>query len=406
MSFAVQFHEASSRFRTVRVRDDKLVCHVLWYIHLIIHLWDNTLIINRYLLLEIIKPMTSMLAVLVTIFAAYSTSRYLADALYGLMSVSTIMTLIVLKIAIALEVLLPACLYLSVIVGLGRLYKDSEMTALFASGVGLPQVLAVVFVLSLPMALLVASLSLAVRPWAYERSFWLKAKAESEFDVTRLKAGRFYEFGEENRVIFIEKIEHERKRAEGIFMQEDKNDDNDMLEVIYAKEAYQQLDRATGRQAILFLDCCSYTFPRTGKGRVRIMESSQYTLSLWPKEITPIEYKIKAASTLHLARSEVPPDIAELQWRILAPLSTILLALLGVPLSRTKPREGKHAKIVVAILIYGLYYSLATIGKMGVEQSLIPPLLGIWWVEGLLAGGLLILLHSPSQQCWPLLSRH
>jgi lipopolysaccharide export system permease protein len=228
----------------------------------------------------------------------------------------------------------------------------------------------------------------------------LKAKAEAEFDVTRLKAGRFYEFGDGSRVIFIESIDHERKRAEGIFMQEDKTDDTDMLEVIYAREARQQTDRTTGGQEVLFLDGCSYAFSRTGKGRVRVMESSQYSVSLWPKEITPIEYKIKAAPTLHLARSKAPPDIAELQWRILLPLSTVLLALIGVPLSRTNPREGKYAKIVTAILIHGLYYSLATIGKMGVEQSVIPPLLGLWWVQGLLVGGLLILLHSPSQQCW------
>jgi len=341
-----------------------------------------------------------MLAILATIFAAYSTSRYLADALYGLMSLSTVTTIIVLKIAIAMEVLIPASLYLSVIVGLGRLYKDSEMTALFASGVGLARVLAVVFVLSLPVAVLVASLSLAVRPWAYEQIYWLRAKAEAEFDVTRLKAGRFYEFGEGNRVIFIEKIDHEGKRAEGIFMQEDQNDDNDMLHVIYAKEAYQQPDPSTGRQAILFLDGYSYAFSRTGEGRVRVMASSQYSLSLLPNEIRAPEYKIKAASTLHLANSEAPPDIAELQWRMLAPLSTILLALLGVPLSRAKPREGKYARLTAAILIHGLYYSLATIGKMGVARSLISPVLGIWWVQGLLVAGLLMLLHSPSQQCW------
>lgn len=116
----------------------------------------TTLIINRYLVLEIIKPLTGMLAVLVTIFAAYCTSRYLADAMYGLMSVSTTIMLILLKVVIALEVLLPTSLYLSVIVGLGRIYKDNEMTALFASGVGLRRVLAVVFVLSLPVALPIA----------------------------------------------------------------------------------------------------------------------------------------------------------------------------------------------------------------------------------------------------------
>jgi len=362
------------------------------------------MILHRYLILEIIKPMVSMLAILATIFAAYSTSRYLADALYGLMSLGTVTRIIVLKIAIAMEVLIPASLYLSVIVGLGRLHKDSEMTAIFASGVGLARVLAVVFVLSLPVALVVASLSLVVRPWAYEQIYWSRAKAEAEFDVARLKPGRFYEFSEGNRVIFIEKIDHHRNRAEGIFLEEDQNDDR--LQVIYAKEAYQQPDPATGRQAILFLDGCSYAFSRTGEGRVRVMESSQYTLSLLPHEITPPEYKIKAASTLHLANSEAPPDIAELQWRMLAPLSTILLALLAVPLSRAKPREGKYARLTAAIIIHGLYYSLATVAKMGVARSLLSPGVGIWWVEGLLVVALLTLLHSPSQQCWYFPRRH
>jgi len=130
------------------------------------------------------------------------------------------------------------------------------------------------------------------------------------------------------------------------------------------------------------------------------MESSQYTLSLWPKEITPLEYKTKAASTFYLARSKDPSDIAELQWRMLSPLSTLLLALLGVPLSRIETRKGKHANLPIGIIIYGFYYSIVTVAKLGVQQSLIPPLLGIWWVQGLLAAVVFILLRHPSQQCW------
>jgi Predicted permeases len=110
----------------------------------------TTLIINRYLIAEIIKPLASMLAVLVIIFAAYSTNRYLADATYGLMSINTIIFIILLKVLIALEVVLPTSLYLAVIVGLGRLYNDNEMTALFASGVSLRRVLTVVFVFPYP----------------------------------------------------------------------------------------------------------------------------------------------------------------------------------------------------------------------------------------------------------------
>ena len=121
---------------------------------------------------------------------------------------------------------------------------------------------------------------------------------------------------------------------------------------------------------------------------------------VYPGLITPLAYKTKAASTFYLARSKDPSDIAELQWRMLSPLSTLLLALLGVPLSRIETRKGKHANLPIGIIIYGFYYSIVTVAKLGVQQSLIPPLLGIWWVQGLLAGGLLILLRNPSQQCW------
>jgi hypothetical protein len=33
-----------------------------------------------------------------------------------------------------------------------------------------------------------------------------------------------------------------------------------------------------------------------------------------------------------------------------------------------------------------------------VEQGFVPPLPGIWWVQGVLAGVLIYLLHDPSQQ--------
>ena len=336
-----------------------------------------------------------MLAVLVSLFSAYSTTHYLEDAVYGLMPLSTVLRLTLLKIVISLEVLIPVTLYLSVIVGLGRLYKDGEITALFAAGIGLRRVLAVVLALSLLVSFLVASLSLWVRPWAYEHSFWLKAKAKAEFDFNRLTAGRFYDIGEGNQFIFIDKIDHQQNSAEGVFIQKDKDD---MLEFLYAREAQQQLDPRSGRKIIVFTDGCVYEFPRSGKEGWSAMEFSQFTLSLWPKEITPSEYKIKTASSIYLAHSKIPPDIAELQWRFWAPLSTILLALLGVPLSRTIPQEGKYAKVATAMFIFAFYYSLGSLAKIWVEQTFVPPLPGIWWVQGLLIGVLLILLHQPSQQ--------
>lgn len=363
------------------------------------------MIITRYILHEIIMPMVVILAVLVTIFASYSTMHYLEDAVYGFMPVRTVISLILLKVIISLEVLLPCTLYLSVIVGIGRLYKDSEMTAMFASGLSLARVIAVVFSLSLTIALIVASLSLFVRPWAYTQGSWLKEKAKAEFDVTQLKAGRFHKIGKENRFIFINKIDHKQNSAEGVFIQQDKKNEEDVIEVICAKKARHFQNPIENGQDVLFLDGYIYDFSRTGKEDLKVTQFDQLTFSLWPKEITSIEYKVKAASTIHLSRSQAPSDIAELQWRFSTSLSTILLALLGIPLSRTTPRKGKYSKVAVALLIYAFYYGLSTMVKILVIQKSLPTMPGIWWVQILLAGLLLILLIQESQQFRPRMGR-
>jgi lipopolysaccharide export system permease protein len=153
------------------------------------------------------------------------------------------------------------------------------------------------------------------------------------------------------------------------------------------------------------LDGYIYQFFHTGKGEWKITKFDQLNFSLWAKEIPPMDYKRKAASTLHLARSQAPSDTAELQWRFSTSLSTILLALLGIPLSRTTPRKGKYSKVAVAMLVFAFYYSLSTMVKILVTQGKIPTLPGVWWVQVLLAGLLFLLLLHPSQQFRPGMGR-
>ncbi len=101
------------------------------------------------------------------------------------------------------------------------------------------------------------------------------------------------------------------------------------------------------------------------------MKFKQSTMALEPPEIKPVEYKRKAASTMRLFRSKKARDVAELQWRLSTPLATILLALLGVPLSRTAPRQGKYAKMGTAVLIYAVYYNTSAMAKKWVDQGVV-----------------------------------
>ncbi|MFQ5644676.1 MAG: LptF/LptG family permease, partial [Thiogranum sp.] len=92
------------------------------------------MLLNRYITAEIIKPMFLGVALLVIVFTGYSLGVKLTQAAQGEVPLSIVARLIGLNSIIAMEVLLPTALYLSIIATLSRLYRDSEMVAMQASG--------------------------------------------------------------------------------------------------------------------------------------------------------------------------------------------------------------------------------------------------------------------------------
>ncbi len=349
------------------------------------------MIIDRYLIREICKPLVAVCAVMVVILASYRAAQYLAEAVAGVSSGQIVLYLVLLKILVALEVLLPTTLFLSVVIALGRLYTDFEMTALFACGVGISRVLRAVIYVSVPLALVVACLSLYVRPWAYQKGHWLKAQAKTSLDISKWKEDSFYKIRGMDRIIYADEIHQGEDRAEGVFIQ---SAHGDKVQVIYAKQVYQQADNKTGKKVLLFLDGYLYEFSRT-ENEGHIMKFQQSTLALEPEGIA-LDYKRKAASTRKLAYSVRPEDVAEFQWRLSTPLSTLLLALLGIPLSRTAPRRGKYGRVAVAVLIFALYYNTSAMAKNWVEQGVVGSMPGLWWVVALLGTLVLVLFIQPN----------
>jgi lipopolysaccharide export system permease protein len=354
------------------------------------------LIIDRYLTREITGPLLTVCTILVVIFISYNAARYTADAAAGLLPASTVIYLTFLRSIIALETLLPVALYLSVVVGLGRLYTDHEMNALNAAGVSEFRVLRTVFMVSLVVATVVAVLSTTVRPWAYHNSYLLKAKAEAEFNVDKLEAGRFYASEESENVMFVEKVQRRKKRMEKVFFQ---SEHEDRSHVVFAQEAYQPVTDPFAAPVLIFNQGHAYQIDRTGNRDISLA-FNQLTLYLEGPEAKRTRYKSKSAPTGTLINSNKPKDSAELQWRLTTPLSTLLLGLVAVPLSRAAPRRGRYAKTVAAAVLYALYYNLSVLAKSWMEQGVVGAAPGLWWPDILLAIVLLTLVFKPNCLQW------
>jgi lipopolysaccharide export system permease protein len=337
------------------------------------------MIIDRYVLREILKPLGGVCAILIAIFVAYTSARLLTDAVEGLLPTRTVLALVALRTVIAVEVLLPTTLFLSVVWGLGRLHTDHEMIALAAAGVSPARIVRAVGVLGLLTTLVVAGLSLYVRPWVYGMTYRLRAQAAMEVDVRRIEAGRFYAGQRGGHVVFAEGYDPRREEMANVFVH---SEQGDTVRIIYARRVSQHVD-PSGAHVLVAFDGYSYRLDR-GSGGDRVVGFRRAEFLVNTEEITP-EYRRKAAPTRQLAQSGDRMDLAELQWRATLPVSTLLLVLLGVPLSRTAPRRGRGARFGLAVLAYAVHYNLRALAKTLVDKGTVGVLPGVMWVEALLA---------------------
>jgi len=68
-----------------------------------------------------------------------------------------------------------------------------------------------------------------------------------------------------------------------------------------------------------------------------------------------------------------------------------------VPLSKTQPRAGRYGRLAIGLLVFIIYVNMLSAAKAWIEQGSVSPLLGLWWVHGivlLLALGMLGLQNS------------
>lgn len=344
------------------------------------------MIIDRYIVSEIVKPFVVAIAALIAIFIAFSSAVILNDVVAGEFGVDIVVVLVLLRTLIILEVMLPTALYLSVVISVGRLYKDSEMVAFWALGVSEKRLLRPVLLISVLVAVAVAVVSIYGRPWAYQMSYKIEAAAAAAADLQRLQSGIFSTLGDGRLVVNQQRLDVAQRRAYDVFVEVDTADGR---RVIHAESA--QLLSGKPEPRVRFERGYAYEFVHRGSND-RVLKFQTLTMQLYQEEPERVRNRRKAIPTVELAGSDKPKEVAEYQWRLSTPLATLLLGALALPLSRSAPRQGRHRTLFLAIVVYALFFNLAGMARTWVENAEIGPYPGIWWVHALLAGFLLMQL--------------
>jgi lipopolysaccharide export system permease protein len=255
------------------------------------------------------------------------------------------------------------------------------MTALAACGVGPSHTWKTVVAFSILGAAVIGALSFSVRPWAANRFRDVRREAVAGAHLGSLAPGRFYELDAEGEVVvFAERRSRTEEAAmEGVFIQDRTGG---RLSVLYSDRAIEHRDERQGLRFLQLVNGHRYELrPSDGGYEITSYESYEELVLRTKLPIVMESEPEESQSPFDLLGSTDRDKIAKLQWQLAMPVSTILLALLALPLSRTDPRQGRAARLFLAILLYLVYRNLLGAAKEWVANGTVAPFPGMWAVH-------------------------
>ncbi|RYF06779.1 MAG: LPS export ABC transporter permease LptF [Comamonadaceae bacterium] len=336
---------------------------------------------------ELARSFGATLVVLITVVMTMMLIRTLGQAARGSVSPSDVLLVMGFTVLGQLPTILTLCLFVATVATLSRMYRDSEMVIWFASGRGLINLLTPLLRFAWPVMLVIATLSLAIWPWANRQIQELRVQYEQRSDIDRIAPGEFQESANGTRVFFIDRDTSDSGEANNVFIaSSEPNRDT----VTSARSARMEI--RNGEKLVLLNDGqrLETTVDKPG---LKVSEFVEYGTRIGSKSSTSQdELSIKTRSTLELMKAPEAPYRAELGWRLGLAFAAFNFVVLGLAIAVVNPRAGRSGSLAFALFSFIMYYNLMTVGQSWVAAGrlgMVPFILALH--GGTLALGLALL---------------
>ena len=340
---------------------------------------------------ELARNFGATLVVILTIVLTMMLIRTLGQAAGGKISPQDVVLLLGYVALGHLPTMLALSLFIAVVATLSRMYRESEMTIWFASGVGLTRFVRPVLRVSWPVLRAIGVLALFVWPWQNLRGVELKERFERRSDLSRVTAGQFQTSSDGSRVFFIERDKTDASTGRNVFILSSQRDSESVTSAssgrieLLGDDRFLQLTR--GQQ--------NEENRRTGEKTLARFEG--YSARAGERVISGLDdLPPKARATLSLLQEPTPRNQGELTWRLGLLLAAANMVLLGIGLAATNPRRASNWNLLFALMSFAIYYNVINLsqawvagGKIGMGTALIVAHGGafaiaiglLWWRE-------------------------
>lgn len=332
---------------------------------------------DRYLEREVWYALAGVLAILLLVVLGGLLTDVLNKIARGKVPPILLLSQIGLRIPDALTLLLPLGSLLAVLMSYGRLYRDSEMAVLAASGYGPLQTLRPLLRIGGVLVALQAALAFYVAPFGREIAAQMIVDTQRSVAVAGLSSGRFVELPGNAGVLYVSSVSADQRSVDEIMLVREREGTRIVLT---ARKGTIQVDEVSD-EVVLRLDAGERVDGRPGEPGYRRIRFEQADIAFPRQQADSGDDPRQARRTAELLRADDIESRAELTRRLAQPLVLLMLLLLAPVMAQSAPRQPRYDKVVVAILLYVTYSNLVELARVWALTGTLPAWLGTWWVH-------------------------
>lgn len=331
-------------------------------------------IIFRYLSRELFTSMVAVTGILLMILMSSRLIYQLTAAAAGKIPLEIVFFTLLLRMPSFLEMILPLSLFIAILLAYGRLYAESEMTVLTATGFSNKKLLTYTLLPAGLITLLVAFFSLYLSPVGAQKMEDLFRKQATMTEFELLAPGRFQSTSKGSRVTYTEGLSNDKSQMNHVFIA-----DGDTI--LLAKSGTQKVNADTGARFLELHNGKRFDIT-PGQLDAEILDFDLYGVKIAGEQEERIKIKKEAVPTLELLGSDERRHVSQLQWRLSLIIMVPICTMIAFPLSKVNPRQGRFARLLPAIILFMAYITLLISLRGMLSKGTISPMIGMWWVHG------------------------
>lgn len=352
------------------------------------------MILRRYMTQQVAANTAIVLLFLMALMLGGRLIRYFGIAAEGRLDVGLLFTIIGYNIPTFLELILPLSFFIALMLVLGRMYVDQEMSVLFASGISRGRLTRLMIPLITGLFIFQMGISLLAKPWGLSNSkqIWQTQSLGSLLDLVRPKT--FISSG--NYHLYVDEFDKEKRELKNLYVVQQQTDKSGKIAkndvIITATRAYQvpskdtdssmQLDLFQGRRYELGTNQANYNQASFEKYRITLEKPAS-------EKITETNVETQTTAKL-LANTQKPEVKAELGYRFTMPWLIIIAAMLATPLAQVRPRQGRWLRLLPSVLIFASCAISIISLRTAIGKERISEYAYIWLILGFIAFALLL----------------